>query len=118
MEKLLLTGQAPGCRRGFAKVFVNPVFPLVFFCSISLVLHLVSHQARDDSGIDFSSTKSAQPILLYRVVTGNTPVGATARCCTGITDTGWSSILSNPLKKEFQDDLEKKHYVSPTSLKK
>lgn len=107
MEELLLTGQAPGCRRGFAKVFANPVFLLAFFCSISLALHLVSHQARSDSGIDFSSTKSAQPILLYQVVAGSVPGDSPARCCTGIADTVWSSILANPLKKEFQDDLEK-----------
>lgn len=102
MEELLLTGQAQGYRRGFAKVFVNPLFLLAFFCSILLVLHLVSHQAGKDSGIDFSSTKSTQ-----QTVTGQVLVHHTAHCSAGSLTPYGAHSYKTLLKRNFRIILRK-----------
>ena len=103
LEELLLPGQAQGCGRGFAKVFL-----LAFSCCIPLVLHLVSHQARNYSEIDFSSIHKGH-LANIALPSGQWESSSRLYCAKFHRD-HWHSValkLMKPLEKNFQNDLEK-----------
>lgn len=113
LEELLLPGQAQGCGRGFAKVFL-----LAFSCSIPLVLHLVSHQVRNYSEIDFSS------ILKGHSVNIALPSGqweSSSRLdCAELRRDHWHGVALKRMKSSWEEISEwpwENRHVSPTSLK-